>query len=101
MSLPRQLSKLMTQRKTEKREVGGTRKEKLKCSLWDIPPKQLDHLNLQASVIQLLEGSKSEHNKVLYSGNHMTPSVIQAHVWHRLKVKSIAKANISKLNLSS
>jgi len=61
---------------------------------------QLDHLNLQASVIQLLEGSQSAHNKVLYSGNHMTPSVIQAHVWHRLKVKSIAKSNISKLNLS-
>lgn len=99
MPLPHQLSKLMTQR--QKIEKVGTKKAKLKCSLWDIPPKQLDHLNLQASVIQLLEGSKAEHNKVLYSGNHMTPSVIQAHVWHRLKVKSIAKANISKLNLSS
>lgn len=73
---------------------------KIKCSLWNMPPKTLDHLNLPASVIQQLEGSKTVHNKVLYSGNHMTPSVIQAHVWHRLKVKSIVKSNISKLNLS-
>lgn len=85
----------------QKRERDGENKKgKTKCSLWNIPPKQLDHLNLQASVIQLLGGSKSVHNKVLYSGNRMTPSVIPAHVWHELKVKSIAKSNISELNLS-
>lgn len=87
-------------KKKKERDGGKKRKGKTKCSLWNIPPKQLDHLNLQASVIQLLGGSKSVHNKVLYSENRMTPSVIPAHVWHELKVKSIAKSNISELNLS-